>query len=101
MPVLVVLLPTAAVLGFAENHTLEGVFVGFSAVLATTSLSLGYRHHGRRDIFLLLGLALIALLSSRFFHGTALELTLLVGGALGITTCHVLNRRWCQAITHR
>ena len=101
MPVLVVLIPTTSVLVFAENHTLENVFIAFSAVLATTSLSLGYRHHGRRDIFLLLGLSLFTLLSSRFFHPSSLELVLLVGGALGITTCHILNRRWCYGVAHQ
>ena len=100
-PLLAGLLPVFASYEFAENRTFEDFFVGISFLLATSSLILGYRHHGQRKLFILLCLSLALMFSSRFFVHSPAEVALLVSGAIGVCLCHILNRRYCRMAGHR
>ncbi|MCC6952704.1 MAG: MerC domain-containing protein [Deltaproteobacteria bacterium] len=95
-PLLVGVLPLGS-LAFHDHRELETVFICVSFLLATFSLSLGYRIHRRGSLFILFVLSIGLMLLSRLFVHSVNETVLLVLGATGIAACHITNRRLCAS----
>ena len=72
VPLLLSLLPFAGV-GFLAGGSVETAFLGTSLVLAVGSLCWGFRIHHQRCTLLLLGAALLLILSGRFAPGETAE----------------------------
>ncbi len=98
MPLVVALLPLVG-LGFLADERTEWALLALSAVLASSSLGLGYRQHRRRQALLVLSLGLTALVTGRILEERHFEMVGVVGVVLGgctVAAAHFINRRLCQ-----
>ena len=94
-PLLLSLLPFAGV-GFLAGESVETAFLGTSLVLAVGSLCWGFRIHHQRCTLLLLGAALLLILSGRFAPEATAEVVCGVLGAGLLAGGHLLNRHLCK-----
>ena len=94
VPLLVAVLPMVG-LGFLKDERLEWALVASSAIVATASLTSGYRRHARRLPLGVLALGLMLLVSGRFVErgGVALGTALVVCGGLLVALAHFFNHR--------
>lgn len=89
-PLLLALLPLLG-LGVLLDERLETMFLGFSILLAGTSVISGWRHHRQPQALPLLGLATALIVLSRVPAFEAAEMPLAVCGALSVMSAHLLN----------
>lgn len=89
-PLLLAVLPLMG-LGVLLDERLETVFLGFSILLAGSSVISGWKHHGRPQALPLLAIAVALIVSSRIPAFEAQEMPLAVAGALSIMSSHLLN----------
>lgn len=98
MPLVVTLLPLVGLSILADERT-EWALLALSAVLASSSLGLGYREHRRRQALLVLSLGLTALVTGRILEESHFETAGVIGVVLGgctVAAAHFINRRLCQ-----
>src|SRR5882724_717045 len=96
VPLLGAVLPAAGI-GWLMGGRAEALLLGTSLVLAAGSLCWGVRVHGRRGVFLLLGVALTMIRTARLSAEASYERALVFVGALCLTASHLLNRHCCRA----
>ncbi len=94
-PLLLSLLPFVG-LGFLADESVETLLLGTSLILAVGSLCWGFRIHHQRPTLLLLGAALLLILSGRFAPEETTEVVCVVLGAGLLAGGHLLNRYLCQ-----
>jgi drug/metabolite transporter (DMT)-like permease len=126
MPVLLVVLPTVG-LGFLLNESLERGFVIGSVALAVASTCWGFRVHRKSRVVWFSTIGSVFLLCATFGHSHSTEsahvhhdhaghdhhhhesdhpqsswggLALLLGGAIFISSAHLLNRHFCKSCDH-
>lgn len=79
-------------LSFLANHTIEFVFLGISAVIATWSLIPSYKeHHQNIKPLLIVAVGFAFLISSRFLPHGILEHTITAIGGFTVAIAHVVN----------
>ena len=91
-PLLLALLPLLG-MGFLLDEKLETVFLGFSILLAGSTVISGWRHHRQPQALPVLGLAAMLIVFSRVPAFEHLEVPMAVSGALGIMSSHLYNLR--------
>lgn len=96
LPFLVSVLPLIG-LGFLVDHTVEVIFVAFSILLATTSICLGFRYHGRLRAAAVLIFSVGCLATAFIIIEHGQHMPLLVAGALGIAASHLINHKLCKS----
>ncbi|UXI67083.1 MerC domain-containing protein [Tahibacter amnicola] len=95
LPFVIALLPAIG-LGFLADHGIERGFVTFACVLATVTLYLGYRRHGRALGFGLLVPGIALLLTGvlvDFDSYAGVHAVLVSAGGTLVALAHVLNLR--------
>jgi hypothetical protein len=93
-PLLVAVLPLVG-LGFLVQGPTEVLLVLTSLGMAAGSLCWGFRLHRRWHVFVVLGAALALIVAGRVLVEESYEIVLVVGGALLLAGCHLLNRHLC------
>lgn len=99
MPFVLTLLPLLG-LGFLSSEPVEWALLAASATLGTSSLCLGFREHGKRRVFAVLGLALSLLVAGRIVHEHHLGWwgpVLMVLGGFTMMSAHLINHRLCRS----
>ncbi len=91
---LILTFSTLSGLTFLASHTIEFVFIGISAILATWSLIPAYQsHHHNIKPLAIVAIGFILLIASRFFpHGFTEHFITAIGGCF-IAVAHITNWR--------
>jgi hypothetical protein len=82
--------------GVFAGDALETLFVIASVGIATGSLCWGFRLHGRRYVFLVLGAAVVMIGAGRLLASHPYETGLVTTGATMLAAGHLLNRYLCH-----
>jgi hypothetical protein len=93
-PLLAAVLPLVG-LGFLVEGPTEVRLVLASLGMAAGSLCWGFRLHRRWHVFVVLSVALALIVAGRVLVEGSHEMVLVVGGALLLAGCHLLNRHLC------
>jgi hypothetical protein len=97
-PLVVVVLPLVGLRFLTDEHT-EWILVGTSIVIGVASLLPSYLRHRRTRPIALFALGLCLILSARLVleSNLAVELPILIVGALFVSLSHLINRKLCQS----
>ncbi len=98
LPLVVTLLPLVGLRFLADERT-EWALLGLSALLASSSLGLGYREHRKRQALLVLSLGMTALVTGHILEESHFETVGVIGVVLGgctVAAAHFLNRHLCR-----
>lgn len=99
MPFIITVLPLLG-LGFLSSEPVEWGLLLCSATLGTLALRVGYREHGRRQVFAFLGVAVCLLVAGRLLeehHMGWWGPVVMVLGGFSMMGVHVLNRALCRS----
>lgn len=99
MPLVVTLLPLLG-LSFLASEPVEWALLAASATLGSSSLCLGFRKHRKRQVFMVLGIALALLVAGRIFHERHFGIwgpVFMVLGGFTMMGAHLLNHRLCHS----
>lgn len=99
MPLIVTLLPLLG-LSFLASEPVEWALLASSATLGSSSLCLGFRKHRKRQVFMVLGIALALLVAGRIFHEHHFGVwgpVFMVLGGFTMMGAHLLNHRLCHS----
>ncbi len=95
-PLLLSLLPLSGLRPLMEN-AVETLFVIASVGLAVASHCWGFRIHRKWRGFLIMGAAIVMIVTGRSMADEPYEMALVVVGALLLTAGHLVNRHLCRA----
>ena len=95
-PLLITVLPLVG-LGFFLSESVELMIVIVAVGLAVGSLTWGYRHHRKWQIFLTLGGAFLCIFIARFQVPEQYESVFMASGGVLLMVGHLLNRHLCRA----
>src|SRR5882757_10409108 len=86
-------------LRFLTDERTEWIFVGTSIVIGVASLLPSYLRHRRTRPIALFALGLCLILTARLIleGNLAVELPILILGALFVSLSHLINRKLCQS----
>ena len=98
-PLLIIALPIIG-LGFLLGESVELVMIFAAVGLAVGSLTWGYQHHRKWQLFLILGGAFICIFIARFRVPEQYESIFTACGGILLMAGHLLNRRLCRACQH-
>jgi hypothetical protein len=99
MPFVVTMLPLLG-LSFLASEPVEWALLLTSATLGTLSLCAGFREHGSRRVFGVLGIAIALLVAGRIFHEQHLGIwgpVFMVFGGFTMMGAHMLNQVLCRS----
>jgi len=91
-PFILAVLPFAGV-ALVLSHEFELIFILLSLLLALISLSLGYRLHQNRSVFLILAVGVIFFALGLFFISEDHHSAVLALGAVCLVIAHLVNKR--------
>jgi hypothetical protein len=98
-PLLITVLPLVG-LGFFLSESVELVIIAVTAGLAVGSLTWGYQHHRKWQIFLILSSAFVCIFIAHFRVPEQYESVFMACGGILLMVGHLLNRRLCRACQH-
>ncbi len=99
MPFVVTMLPLLG-LSFLASEPVEWALLLSSATLGSLSLCAGFKEHGSRRVFALLGIALALLVAGRIFHEHHLGVwgpVFMVMGGFTMMGAHLFNQMLCRS----
>ena len=99
MPFVITMLPLLG-LSFLASEPVEWTLLLSSATLGTLSLCAGFREHGSRRVFAILGIALALLVAGRIFHEHHLGCwgpVFMVLGGFTMMGAHLFNQSLCRS----